>query len=73
MQRITRYTLVLKQILYHTPIGHRDYNTLVQALELSEGTADLINTAAKKQDSRAKINEIINNTEIDLVKYNFWK
>jgi hypothetical protein len=58
MQRITRYTLILKEILKHTPQGHPDYEDVSQAYELSEATADLINTEARNREDQAKLEEI---------------
>lgn len=58
MQRITRYTLILKQICQHTPQGHPDYEDVCQAYELSEATADLINTEARNRENEAKLEEI---------------
>jgi len=58
MQRITRYTLILKQILQYTPAGHPDYEDVAQAYELSEATADLINTAARDRENQVKLDTI---------------
>lgn len=58
MQRITRYSLILKQIHQCTPQGHPDYEDVAQAYELSEATADLINTAARDRENQLKLDEI---------------
>lgn len=59
MQRITRYTLIFKQILHHTPVMHPDYDQTVQSYELSQGTADMINSAAIDQENKDKLEEMI--------------
>ncbi|KAJ3050644.1 hypothetical protein HK097_008351 [Rhizophlyctis rosea] len=58
MQRITRYTLLLRQILHHTPKDHPDHNDVVHALAVSEEVAERVNLAAREQESREKIAEI---------------
>ncbi|KAJ3288737.1 Intersectin 1 (SH3 domain protein) [Borealophlyctis nickersoniae] len=58
MQRITRYTLLLRQILHHTPVGHPDHDDILAALEIAEATADRVNVAAREQESRDKIEEV---------------
>lgn len=70
MQRITRYTLLFKQILHYTPKGHDDRDFLVQTLDLAEATADLINTAAREQENKDKFEEILSlmDLHLDVVK-----
>ncbi|RKO85386.1 Dbl homology domain-containing protein, partial [Blyttiomyces helicus] len=58
MQRITRYTLLFRQILHYTPVGHPDHEPIQKALERSVRAADKVNAAAKEEESRAKIEEI---------------
>ncbi len=63
MQRITRYTLLFKQILHYTPKDHADHECVVDALDLSEATADLINTAARERENKDKMSELMANIE----------
>ncbi|KAJ3030647.1 hypothetical protein HDV00_008758 [Rhizophlyctis rosea] len=55
MQRITRYTLLLRQILHHTPKTHPDHDDVMRALSVSEEAAERVNVAAREQESREKI------------------
>ncbi|KAI9015102.1 hypothetical protein BC832DRAFT_589560 [Gaertneriomyces semiglobifer] len=64
MQRITRYSLLLKQILHHTPKTHRDHDSVVRALALAEKAAEQVNAAARERESREKLEEV--EREVDL-------
>ncbi|KAJ3139972.1 Intersectin 1 (SH3 domain protein) [Geranomyces variabilis] len=58
MQRITRYALLLKQILHYTPKAHPDHPAVVRALAMAEKEAQLVNSAARERESREKLQEI---------------
>ncbi|KNC97059.1 uncharacterized protein SPPG_07456 [Spizellomyces punctatus DAOM BR117] len=59
MQRITRYSLLLKQILHHTSKTHPDHESVVRALAMSEKAAEMVNTAARERESREKLEEVM--------------
>lgn len=58
MQRITRYSLLLKQILHYTPKTHPDHDGVVKALAMSEKAAEMVNNAAKARESEEKLEEV---------------
>ncbi|KAI8915202.1 hypothetical protein DFJ77DRAFT_359259 [Powellomyces hirtus] len=58
MQRITRYSLLLKQILHYTPKAHPDHDGVVRALAMAEKEAELVNSAARERESREKLEEV---------------
>ncbi|KAJ3022356.1 hypothetical protein HKX48_006390 [Thoreauomyces humboldtii] len=58
MQRITRYSLLLKQVLHFTPKMHPDHEPVVRALAMAEREAELVNSAARERESREKLIEV---------------
>ncbi len=58
MQRITRYSLLLRQILHFTPKKHPDHDATLIALQLSDEYLEQLNSAIKERQSRIKIQEI---------------
>lgn len=48
----------MNEIHKHTPEGHPDFEDVSQAYELSEATADLINTEARTREDQAKLEDI---------------
>ncbi|KAI8807711.1 Dbl homology domain-containing protein [Cladochytrium replicatum] len=71
MQRITRYSLLLKQILQHTPNNHPDFVGLQQALRLIERVATNVNNAAQEYENRLKVAEIMNLVDFETDEVNF--
>lgn len=59
MQRITRYALLLKQLLHYTGRYHQDHAPLTEALTLIEGLLAEINDAASKAESEFQIAAIV--------------
>ncbi|KAJ3099858.1 hypothetical protein HDU96_010540 [Phlyctochytrium bullatum] len=55
MQRVTRYTLIFKQILHYTNQSHPEHAEVMQAFQLADRMATLVNMAAREQESREKI------------------
>ncbi|KAJ3417124.1 Intersectin 1 (SH3 domain protein) [Chytridiales sp. JEL 0842] len=55
MQRITRYTLILKQVLHYTPMNHPEYEAMLGAVEAADVAAEKVNNAAKEQEGREKL------------------
>ncbi|KAI8820089.1 rho guanine nucleotide exchange factor [Fimicolochytrium jonesii] len=58
MQRITRYSLLLKQVLHYTPKAHPDHEAVVRALAMSEREAEMVNSAARERESKEKLEEV---------------
>jgi hypothetical protein len=58
MQRITRYSLLLRQIQHYTPKGHPEHADILSALHASEKIAQFVNQATKEKESEQKIQEI---------------
>ena len=65
MQRITRYSLLFKQVLHYTPKDHIEHADILAAVEASERVARSVNQATKESESRQKIEEI--SAVVDLV------
>jgi hypothetical protein len=71
MQRITRYTLLLKQILHYTRTDHKDHNDVLEALRSIEERVEKINETTRDFENQEKINSIIklvdfHNKKLDL-------
>lgn len=58
MQRITRYPLLIKNILKYTTEDHLDHLLLTEALESAEGFLGRINEAIREGESREKLQEV---------------
>ncbi|KAJ1555279.1 Intersectin-2, partial [Nowakowskiella sp. JEL0078] len=65
MQRITRYSLLLKQILHYTPKSHPDYSDVIKTIQLAEKSAEKVNLAAKDRDNENKLETIANIIDLD--------
>jgi len=63
MQRITRYALLLKQILHYTNTNHRDHNDILQALRAMEERVEKINETTTEFENQEKINTILKNVD----------
>ncbi|XP_071543654.1 intersectin-1-like isoform X12 [Panulirus ornatus] len=55
MQRITRYPLLIKQLLKYTPEGHPDYHNTQEALTASETLCAQVNEAVSQRDNTDKL------------------
>ena len=58
MQRITRYPLLLKQIVHYTPKTHPDQPDLLSSLLLTEALLTKVNMAAREAESRSQLIEL---------------
>ncbi|KAI9286625.1 hypothetical protein BC943DRAFT_351418 [Umbelopsis sp. AD052] len=58
MQRITRYPLLLRQILHSTPKYHHDYSMVADAIEKAEEVLKDVNEAARKHENKQKLSEL---------------
>ncbi|GBC07924.1 hypothetical protein RclHR1_00780004 [Rhizophagus clarus] len=58
MQRITRYPLLIRQILHYTSKDHSDQEDLMKALHKAEGILESTNEAAREQENKLKLAEI---------------
>ena len=66
MQRITRYALLLRQILHYTPKLHREYDSSMIALQMSEEFLDHINNAIKLRQSILNIDRIVKTVDLEI-------
>ncbi|KAI8903624.1 hypothetical protein EDD86DRAFT_214877 [Gorgonomyces haynaldii] len=64
MQRITRYSLLLRQLLHYTPKQHPDHDSTLIALQMSDEFLENLNRTTMEQESVIKIKEI--QQQIDL-------
>ncbi|BGO93264.1 hypothetical protein NBRC10512_000083 [Rhodotorula toruloides] len=55
MQRVTRYPLLVNQILRYTPADHPDHQPLERALQIAETTLDDINEAVRAHENQEKL------------------
>jgi hypothetical protein len=66
MQRITRYSLLLRQILHFTPKDHPHHDATLIALQLSDEFLDHVNTAIKEKQSKIKIAQITSQLDLEI-------
>ncbi|KAK3893529.1 hypothetical protein Pcinc_002655 [Petrolisthes cinctipes] len=55
MQRITKYPLLIKQLLKYTPEGHPDYHNSQEALTAAETLCAQVNEALSQRDNTDKL------------------
>ncbi|CAG8781616.1 7151_t:CDS:10, partial [Gigaspora margarita] len=65
LQRITRYPLLIRQILHYTSKDNIDHQNMMQALHKAEKILEETNEAAREQENRLKLNEITNLVELE--------
>lgn len=74
MQRITRYILLVKGILKHTPIDHLDHQQCTQAFREAETLCELVNQSCHSAENKERLDWIqrsVKCTAIDQrIKYN---
>ena len=58
IQRVTRYTLLLQDLLRHTDSDHADYPDLEQSCQLMKDLASKINEVKRKEETFTKLFEI---------------
>jgi len=58
MQRITRYPLLLRQILQSTAKYHHDHGMVADAIERTEQVLKEVNEAARKHENKQKLQEL---------------
>ncbi|KAJ3106795.1 hypothetical protein HK100_003680, partial [Physocladia obscura] len=58
MQRITRYIILLKQILHYTPPEHQEYESILRAVDMADRVAERVNVAVMAVESRDKLEAI---------------
>ncbi|KAJ2742478.1 hypothetical protein GGI20_004452 [Coemansia sp. BCRC 34301] len=64
IQRITRYTLLLKNILKHTPAVHSDHIELCRAVKNVTHFASIVNECRRKQEEMYRLIEIFRTIEL---------
>lgn len=60
MQRITRYPLLIKQILQYTDVG-KEQEAMSNARDLAESLLDQINEAIREQESQETLRQMSQN------------
>uniref|UniRef100_A0A8C9ZJM8 Intersectin 2a n=1 Tax=Sander lucioperca TaxID=283035 RepID=A0A8C9ZJM8_SANLU len=55
MQRITRYPLLIKNILENTPDGHADRSPLIEALERAEELCSQVNEGVREKENSDRL------------------
>ncbi|KAJ2361487.1 hypothetical protein H4S01_005241 [Coemansia sp. RSA 2610] len=63
IQRITRYTLLLKNILKHTPAVHSDHIDLCRAVKNVTHFATIVNECRRKQEEMQRVAEVFRGIE----------
>ncbi|KAJ1950003.1 hypothetical protein EC988_004551, partial [Linderina pennispora] len=58
VQRVTRYTLLLKNILKHTPVTHGDHVELCRAVKNASRLASIVNECRRKQEEGERVMEL---------------
>lgn len=66
MQRITRYSLLLRQILHYTPKSHSDHETTLIALQMSDEFLEKVNRDTLRQQSQLKIQQIVRSVDLEV-------
>ncbi|XP_061563362.1 intersectin-2-like isoform X2 [Cololabis saira] len=65
MQRITRYPLLIKNILEHTPDGHADREPLRAALERAEELCSQVNEGVREKENSDRLEWIQNHVQCE--------
>ncbi|KAM6915345.1 intersectin-2a isoform 2-T2 [Xenentodon cancila] len=65
MQRITRYPLLIKNILEHTPDGHADRGPLRVALERAEELCSQVNEGVREKENSDRLEWIQNHVQCE--------
>ncbi|KAK6095770.1 hypothetical protein MT418_004440 [Batrachochytrium dendrobatidis] len=71
MQRVTRYSLLLRQMLHHTPIDHREHEPTLIALQMNDELLEKLNTATKERHTLAKIRELSRTVDLSIPEDGF--
>ncbi|KAJ3240070.1 Intersectin 1 (SH3 domain protein) [Chytriomyces hyalinus] len=69
MQRITRYIIMLKQVLHYTPPNHPEHSSVSRAVEMADRVAERVNIAVMAVESRDKLEAI--NSQVDFYGSDF--
>nr|XP_055042251.1 intersectin-2a isoform X2 [Misgurnus anguillicaudatus] len=65
MQRITRYPLLIKNILENTPVGHADHANLQMALEKAEELCSQVNEGVREKENSDRLEWIQSHVTCD--------
>lgn len=66
MQRITRYSLLLRQLLHYTPKNHAEHETTLIALQMSVEFLEKLNKNTRNQESTVKIEYLSKSIDLNL-------
>ncbi|XP_076444940.1 intersectin-1-like isoform X4 [Babylonia areolata] len=65
MQRITKYPLLIKEILKHTPTDHADYSNLEDALQRAEELCSQVNEGVRQKENSDRLEWIQRHVHCD--------
>ncbi|XP_051951880.1 intersectin-2a isoform X1 [Xyrauchen texanus] len=65
MQRVTRYPLLIKNILENTPVSHADHANLQAALEQAEELCSQVNEGVREKENSDRLEWIQNHVQCD--------
>ncbi|XP_070190790.1 intersectin-1-like isoform X2 [Littorina saxatilis] len=65
MQRITKYPLLIKEILKHTPSDHADYGNLEDALQKAEELCSQVNEGVREKENSDRLEWIQQHVHCD--------
>ncbi|CAG8440515.1 4016_t:CDS:10 [Acaulospora colombiana] len=65
LQRITRYPLLIRQILHYTGKDNEDHRLMMEALHKAEKVLEETNEAAREQENKNKLSEIANLIDLE--------
>ncbi|RKP14873.1 Dbl homology domain-containing protein [Piptocephalis cylindrospora] len=69
MQRLTRYALLLEQMIRYTGISHVDYEAGKEALSIMRWLLQRANEAARDQEERERVTEVTSLIRMDKLKH----
>eukprot|EP00842_Homolaphlyctis_polyrhiza_P006330 jgi/Hompol1/6699/HPOL_000301-RA len=64
MQRVTRYSLLLRQMLHYTPKEHPEHESTLIALQMSDELLEKLNAATKERQTTVKVRELSRTTDL---------
>nr|KAJ3421080.1 Intersectin 1 (SH3 domain protein) [Polyrhizophydium stewartii] len=71
MQRITRYSLLLRQMLHYTPKDHPQHEPTLIALQMSDELLEKLNAATKERQTLIKLREITRTVDLAIPEEGF--
>ena len=66
MQRITRYSLLFRQILHYTGKEHPHHDATLVALQMCDSFVDKLNSSIREKQSLSKLVDLVNLLDLDI-------